>query len=148
MGKRNAIELIVRGVCALDGQLLVCRSPAAGHVYLPGGHIEFGEGAETALRREMEEELGLRAETGRFLGAVEHTFVDAGRRYCEINLVFVMRLEGLRAGRTPEAAEAALRFAWCPLDALPDIPLEPAPLRTRIPDWLRRGGGWASTYAS
>jgi 8-oxo-dGTP diphosphatase len=146
MGKRGEIELIARGVCALDGQLLVCRSPA-GHVYLPGGHIEFGEGAEAALRREMEEELGLHAETGRFLGAVEHTFEDAGRRYCELNLVFEMRIDGLRAGRVPDAAEEALRFAWYALDALPDVPLEPAPLRACIPDWVRGGRGWASTYA-
>ena len=47
-----AIEIIVRGVCLSRGHLLVCRNVSRGNVYLPGGHVEWGESSPSALRRE------------------------------------------------------------------------------------------------
>ncbi|MGI6749640.1 MAG: NUDIX domain-containing protein [Atribacter sp.] len=44
----NPVELIVRGVCVLDGMVLLCRNRKAGNVYLPGGHLEPGEGLAQA----------------------------------------------------------------------------------------------------
>ncbi|HUK29243.1 MAG TPA: NUDIX domain-containing protein [Candidatus Acidoferrales bacterium] len=51
--------LIVNG----KGKVLIVRSEKWGHKYtVPGGHIELGERAEDAIRREVKEETGLDSE--------------------------------------------------------------------------------------
>lgn len=42
-----------------DGQKVLMMKYRKGHYGLPGGHIEKGEAPETALRRELQEELGI-----------------------------------------------------------------------------------------
>ena len=146
MGKKT-VEIIARGVCVQEGQLLLCHSKGAANTYLPGGHVEFDERAQVALERDLDEEMGRAARAGRFMGAVEHTFVQKGKPHCEINLVFELSVTGLVAGQTPPSAEDHIEFLWCALDELADSGLEPAPLRAQLPDWIAGKVGWASTYA-
>ena len=68
------IEIIARGVCVQEGKILLCRAKGGATTYLPGGHVEFGETGRQALVREVEEEMGVDAETGAFLGVVENAF--------------------------------------------------------------------------
>jgi len=70
MSKPDLIEILARGVCVVDGRLLLCHTKGARNTYLPGGHVEFREKARETLRREVEEELGVKAKVGRFLGVV------------------------------------------------------------------------------
>jgi 8-oxo-dGTP pyrophosphatase MutT (NUDIX family) len=135
------VEVIARGVCAVDGQLLLCHGKKATLTYLPGGHIEFRETGRQALVREIKEEMGLDAEAGRFLGCCEHAFVQKGEPHAEINLVFELRIPGLDPHAPVAAAEDWIGFRWAPLDQLDTARLEPAPLRTLLADWLKCPGG-------
>jgi len=144
-GARATIEVLARGVCIVDRHLLLCRGLRAGNLYLPGGHVEFGEGASAALAREIHEELGVKAVVGRFLGCVEHCFVQQGRRHAEINLLFALRLRSLRPGAAPASRESWIAFEWLPLTGLARSRLEPAPLRRLLPRWLREGAGFGSS---
>lgn len=148
MKHERTIETLVRGVCVKRGHLLVCQGRGAANTYLPGGHVEFGERATTALVRELREELGVKARAGAFLGAVEHTFIQKGRRHCEINLVFAVAIPALDPRLRPEACEDWISFRWVPLAALGRNHLEPWPLRRLIPAWQRPGVAtrrWAGT---
>ncbi len=142
------IETIARGVCVVDGKVLLCRGKGLNSTYLPGGHIEFGEKGAEALVREMKEETGLDAVAGKLLGVVENSFMQKGQRHCEINLVYEMSLKD--AGTTscrPSAAgcsadprsvdqlaacEDWIEFEWRPISDLPAANLLPAEMAKYI----------------
>ena len=147
-GKAGFIETIARGLCVVDDHLLLCRGRKAGNLYLPGGHIEFGEKAATALSRELMEEAGLRVRVGRFIGCVEHVFRQQGVRHAEINLIFSMCATRLTPRRPPPCREDWIAFEWLPLRNLSSSRLQPAVLRRCLPEWLvGKGPGFASTRA-
>jgi 8-oxo-dGTP pyrophosphatase MutT (NUDIX family) len=148
MKTKGEIEIVARGAYVQDGRLLVCHTRGARNTYLPGGHVDFDESARVSLQREVEEELGLKAVIGRFLGVVEHAYFQKGERHCEINLVFAMRLQRLDFRRPPHSREDHLDFRWIQVSALRRSDLEPAPLRRVLPGWLQRSAqreNWAST---
>lgn len=141
MYENAKVEVIARGVCVVDGQILLCHGKKATLTYLPGGHIEFRETARQALEREIKEEMGREAQAGRFLGCCEHAFVQKGSPHAEINLVFALHIPGLNPGTKPEVAEDWIGFRWQPLEQLDEAHLEPAPLRTLMAAWLKHPGG-------
>lgn len=78
---------------------------------LLGGFIQRAERLEDALRREIEEETGLRVEIGPLLEA------EAGYRWARIELVYPYRVIGGTEHVSGELAE----LRWFTPDALPDI---------------------------
>ncbi|MGG7579500.1 NUDIX hydrolase [Rhizobium sp. Nf11,1] len=61
---------IAMGALSRNGMLLLARRNSERRIYpgrwsLPGGHIEDGEDAETAMRRELMEEIGITPERWR-----------------------------------------------------------------------------------
>jgi len=117
------IETIARGVCVVDGKLLLCKAKGGRTTYLPGGHIEFGETGREALVREMREETGVAASTGRFLGVVENKFMQHGKPHAEINLVYSMSIDA-RPGDV-RAKEDWIEFEWVSLAELQKANLLP-----------------------
>ena len=113
----SGIETIARGVCVVDGNILLCKAKGGKTTYLPGGHIEFGETGRQALVREIKEELGLDSSTGAFLGVVENSFLQHGAPHSEINLVYELSL----AKREIQAQEDWIEFEWRPLSDLGDL---------------------------
>ena len=111
------IETIARGVCVVEGKILLCKAKGGKTTYLPGGHIEFGETGRQALVREIKEELGLDSSTGAFLGVVENSFLQHGAPHSEINLVYELSLPkgGIKA------QEDWIEFEWRPLSDLGDL---------------------------
>lgn len=67
----------------------MCRNRKHGNVYLPGGHVDWGEDSQHALAREWREELGVKCRAcSRFLGVVEQVYPAYSGRTCEISIVF------------------------------------------------------------
>jgi len=129
------IETIARGVCIKSGQILLCQTKGAPIRYLPGGHVEFGEGARQALEREITEELALDSTAGDFLGMVEHHFLQKGERHSEWNAVFMLDIPGLEPGEEVAAAEDHISFEWCALDKIAGSGLEPDVLCGLLAGW-------------
>lgn len=71
---------VVAGILVRGDEILCCQRTEHQALPLkwefPGGKIEPGETPHQALRRELEEELGIEAEIGRQVAAVDHTYVN------------------------------------------------------------------------
>jgi len=143
------VHLLARVVImrtANDGvSVLLAQQIGASHTFLPGGHVEPGEGLPATLVRELEEELGVAIRVVEYLGTVEHQWPEAEPSHYEVNHVFLAELCEPTAELV--SRELHLRFFWCPVDALAEHRLSPAPLRGLI---ARRAAGdrsvwWAST---
>ena len=122
------IETIARGVCIIDGRVLLCLPKDRSYAYLPGGHIEFGETGREALVREMKEETGLDATADELLGVVESQFVQKGEKHCEINLIYEMSLRGSRGSRGLRglrSLEDWICFDWVDCDKIDSVNLLP-----------------------
>lgn len=132
----KTIEVITRGVFVKNGMILLCRTKGAPNTYLPGGHVEFEEKAAYSLRREIREELGVDSQVGRFLGAVENSFLQNGARHCEINIVFSLDIPALNPGKNPVAVEHHVEFSWVSLSGLSEAQIEPSVLCGLLPEWI------------
>ncbi|OAN11270.1 hypothetical protein A3K86_20150 [Photobacterium jeanii] len=127
-----SFHYVVRSVVLSENQLLAVRVVGDDKFFLPGGHIEFGEPAKHALRREFQEELGITADVGAFLGAVENEWMEKSERQCEVNLLFTASSPNLVASELVISKEPHLEFLWLPLTEQGLASLYPPSLRT----WL------------
>lgn len=127
---------LARGIFIHDNNVLVAQAKGYKNTFLPGGHIEFGESAKDALKREIEEELGINCIVGGFLGLIEHKWEKNGVLNCEINQVFEVISNELNSNSNPLAIEPHLEFFWCKASDLDNINLQPFPLRKLIRNYL------------
>ncbi len=130
------IEFIARGLVMRGNSVLICRNRAHNYGFLPGGHVEFGESAATAVAREIEEEAGLSCKVGPLLFISENTF-HSKRVHHEVNWVF--HVEHLGDDPMPplkvESREPQIQFEWVDLAAVVDDDIRPAEIKA----WLAAG---------
>jgi 8-oxo-dGTP diphosphatase len=76
------MKRVVAGLIVKDGKLLVCQRTRHQTMPLkwefPGGKIEEGEQPRDALRRELEEELGIAAVIGDEVRRIQHEYPNGG----------------------------------------------------------------------
>jgi ADP-ribose pyrophosphatase YjhB (NUDIX family) len=150
MKNEKKIHLRARAVIYKQGMLLLAHDYKMQWNYLPGGHIELGESAESALIREIQEEIDVACSIKRFLGCFEFSWKEkSGALDQEINFVFLVDSEELSIEHAPESKEPKMRFFWCPLDELKDNHFVPPRLITAIPEWLSQSNqnAWISEMA-
>lgn len=78
----------------------------------PGGKIEPGEGPEEALRRELDEELGIQAEIGPQLTHIRHNYRNGGA--VDLRFFVVRSFAGEMQNKIFQ------QIRWSSFDALPD----------------------------
>lgn len=121
-----AIELIARGVLIAGSRVLLCRNLKHDYLYLPGGHVEFGESAAAALAREFLEEAALPVRVGALALVSEGTFATKRRGHHEVNLVFHVEQTGARrASADVKSQEAGLGLEWLDFGAIPESDIRP-----------------------
>jgi ADP-ribose pyrophosphatase YjhB (NUDIX family) len=120
----GSIEFIARGCVIRNSRVLLCRNVKHGYLYLPGGHVEFGESAGRALAREFLEECGAPVRVGALQLVSEGSFATKKREHHEINLVFHVELLG--KSERIRSKESGIEFEWVDLSAVVDFDIRPA----------------------
>ena len=125
-----ATELIARAIIRSSDKILVVRQRGMAWYFLPGGHVEPGEPVETALLRELVEEIGVEGEVTRFAGVIEHGYTRDDTAHHEINLVFEVQIASIDV----ESREDHLEFEWLPIGDLGDTDVRPRALKDALLD--------------
>jgi len=90
------MKRVVAGLIQKAGKLLVCQRTRHQTMTLkwefPGGKIEEGEQPRDALRRELEEELGVVATIGDEIARIQHEYPNGGM--VELRFYVVREYEG------------------------------------------------------
>jgi len=164
------IEIIARALITRPGSILLCKNLKNGYFYLPGGHVDPGEAASDACKRELQEELNLCAQVGKCRLITEQIFEQGGQSRHEISLVFhvehlavptrdghIRSANSIRPVDQSEAngpvdtamsddlriesAEDHIGFEWVKIIDLNNTDLRPASIR----DWIVDDEGTAGT---
>lgn len=140
----STTHLLARAIIRRDDRVLVVRADGQTHTFLPGGHVEDGEGLATCLRRELQEELGVESTVGAYRGVVEHRWHRDGTPQYELNHCFAVEAPAV-PDQAPTAEEGYLSFEWATADALDSVDLQPAPLRRLLAPNAPEAPWWATT---
>lgn len=70
-------------------EILLVKSPKYPDWIIPGGHIEWGESIESALRREIKEELNLIVGTVQFIAIKEGFFPSQDAKEIKRHFIFI-----------------------------------------------------------
>jgi 8-oxo-dGTP pyrophosphatase MutT (NUDIX family) len=91
---KDGVRFVVRsaGIALRGNHVLLHRSPDEDFWSLPGGRCELNEATNDALRREMQEELGIDVQVERLLWVVENFFEYDGRNCHEIGFYYLMSI--------------------------------------------------------
>lgn len=142
----NGVNLIVRAIILLHDHVLLSRPTAKNKhfatdlYFLPGGHVDYNEGAISALHRELKEEMNVEATEESFIGALECSWERKGSIYHEINLVYKVEIANLTLDLPPLSTETNLEFIWCPLNKLSEYIILPKQLALIIKECTKNTG--------
>jgi len=141
MINNHTIHVLSRAVIIDQQYILLCKTldlPISFY-FLPGGHIEHGESAESAVIREVFEESGSQCVIKRFLGCLEYSFEPGHSSIChnhEYNFIFEAKSDSLKHNTLIPQREDHIQLMWVPLLSINEIDFRPEPLKRLIPIWL------------
>jgi len=91
MTKSKSPILMVDGIVLKGDKVLLTKReiyPFQGCWVFPGGHVEYGEKVEEAIKREMKEELGIPVKIKKLAGVYSESKRDP--RYHSVSVVFLL----------------------------------------------------------
>ena len=134
-GPKSHIHLIARGLLVHGEEIILCRVKDAKWFFLPGGHIENGESARTALLRELHEEIGSsNYKINSFIGVCENIFsLEKDVLQHEINIIFKVDVPNELKINTKEDH---IEFVSIAKNNLKDYKILPVTLKDGLIEWL------------
>lgn len=116
MKKPKGPILTVDGIFLKNRKVLLVKQakyPFFGSWVIPGGHVEYGETVEQAIKREMKEELGIPIKIKKLFGVYSDPKRDP--RYHTASVVYLLEKGKGKIRLSKEASE----FRYFPLKNLP-----------------------------
>jgi ADP-ribose pyrophosphatase YjhB (NUDIX family) len=133
----------VRAIVIKDGSLLTMRRDKFGMQYhtLIGGGVDVGEDQETALRRELFEETGMK------VGAIRWVFTEDGGDLYGVQYVYLCEYVGGDPRLDPSSEEAAISAlgkniyepVWLPLNKVMSVTFRSSSVRDALLAALKEG---------
>lgn len=80
----------VCGILEHNNKYLAVNMNDNGFYCLPGGHVELGEDTDTAVLREMQEELGYQVKIKRMVAFSQNFFEGKGKKFHEIGVYYIV----------------------------------------------------------
>lgn len=130
----------VAAILLREDSVLLCRDNLNRLWYLPGGRVELGESSETALVREMSEELNVSVQIERLVWVVETFWASNPDRVHELCLYYLVSLPEIAVPSTAqeftieESEGQKNTFRWYPFEELAGARVYPSFLRTALRD--------------
>ena len=128
---------VTAGLIWCNGRVLISKRPKGSHLEgfweFPGGKQEQGESLRECLKREIEEELGMRVRVEKRIGSVEHEYDD---RIVSLHLFLCTHPEG-----DPKPREGQ-NLRWVQPEELDRYCFPPADLKFMD---LLRSGAWLNS---
>ncbi|PAE14993.1 hypothetical protein CHH91_16205 [Virgibacillus sp. 7505] len=139
--KTKEFHRLARAVIRKGDSILLAKAEGWQNSFLPGGHVEIGEGAEAALLRELQEELGVKGKINSFLGDFEHSWQYEDIVHFELTHVFETVIDEEQI----ESQEPHLRFFWATPEEFEELDLQPYPLINALREGQLPPSVWRST---
>lgn len=138
IASQSHIHIIARGLLVRKDMVVLCRVKGSQSFFLPGGHVENGESARTALARELSEEIGVGDyRIFDFLGVCENIFLlKEDILQHEINLVFNVEVPD---NFSVHSQEDHIEFVSVRKQELRGCKILPVSMKDGILEWLENG---------
>lgn len=118
-------DIVAAGIVIEGGRVLLARRKAGTHLAgrweFPGGKVEAGEDPRAALRRELDEELGIDTEVGEIVDVTFHRYEEASKAV----LLLFFRASRVVGSSEPQALDVA-EVAWADATSLDPAQFPPA----------------------
>ncbi len=114
----KSIHVTVDAVVIDNGKILLVKrgiESFKGMWALPGGHVDYGERVEEAVKREAKEETGLDVAVVKLIGVYSDPKRDP--RGHTVGVAYLCETKG----KKPKAGDDAAAAWWWPLDDLPEL---------------------------
>ncbi|MBJ8031547.1 NUDIX hydrolase [Bacillus cereus group sp. N21] len=136
--EKTCFNYRVGAICKHNNKMLMIQNEGEDFWYIPGGRVQMLESSESAVRRELREELGVDVDVKRLLWTAENFFTYDTHQFHEISFYYEVNLLELPAkGEDSFILEEDGRrymFQWVPLERISEYNLKPVFLKDKVHD--------------